>query len=182
MAKTTMHVIGGFKTEVGANYAAERLHEQGVPHESIGLLMSERARKRLATIETHSKAQEGIAVGGVAGGVLGGLLAGLTSVAALAVSGVGLLAAGPLVSVFAGVGAGATAGGAIGGIIGLGVREHEAKLYDKILEDDGILVTVSTDDKSTRDLAVRVFESCGAIRIATMRGATARIEQRDPGT
>jgi hypothetical protein len=134
------------------------------------------------TIEQHTKAPEGVAAGGIAGGALGALVAGVTSVAAVAVPGVGLLAAGPLVSLFAGLGAGATAGGVVGGIIGLGVRAHAAKLYDDILKEDGVLVTVSTQDKGTRDAAARIFEQCGALRIANTEGPTARVtphEARD---
>jgi hypothetical protein len=175
MSNKIIHVFGGFKTDHGAQYAAEKLSEAGVAREAIGLLMSERARKRIMTIEKHNRAPEGVAAGGVAGGALGALLAGLTAIAAVVVPGVGLLAAGPLVSLFAGVGAGATAGGFVGGIIGLGIHDHEAKLYDEILKDDGVLVAISTRDKATRDLAAKVLEDCGAIRITTATGPTARI-------
>lgn len=173
--KQMMHVFGGFKTDHGARFAAEQLKEQGVPESSIGLLVSEQAKHRFATIERHTKAPEGIAAGGVAGGVLGALAAGLTSVAAIVMPGVGLLAAGPLVSTLAGLGAGATAGGVLGGIVGLGIADHEAKLYDQILKEDGVLVTVSTDDKRVKDLAERVFRACGALQLEVSTGATARI-------
>jgi len=177
MAKSRIHVFGAFRTDRGAQYAAEQLAKQGIPRKAIGLVVSERARQRLMTIERHTKAPEGIAAGGVAGGVLGALLAGLSTVATAVVPGVALLAAGPLVSLLAGVGAGAAAGGTVGGIIGLGIEDHEAKLYDQVLKDDGVLVTVSTDDKRTRDLAEQIFEECGAIRIETATGATARITE-----
>jgi len=168
--KKVTHVFGGFKTDQGARFAIDQLIDAGVPNDAIGLLMSEKARRRFATIEKHTKAPQGIAAGGVAGGVLGALTAGLTAIA-----GIRLLVAGPLVSVLAGLGAGATAGGAVGGIIGLGIPEHEAKLYTQILTEDGVLVAVSSDDKATQQLARDVLSDAGAIQLAATTGQTARM-------
>lgn len=170
-----MHVFGGFKTTQGAHVASERLVQAGIPKESIGVLMSDNARKHFATVEKHTKAPKGAAAGGIAGGVLGGIVAGLTSVAAIAIPGVGVLAAGPIVSILAGSGAGAAAGGALGGLIGLGMTEHEVKHYSDVLRSDGVLVVISTRDRKQRDLARKVLDEAGAVSIDASRGETAHL-------
>ncbi len=170
-----MHVFGGFKTIHGAHAAAEQLGDAGVPHDSISVLVSDKSRAHLATVDKHTKAPEGAAAGGIAGGILGGLIAGLTTVAALAMPGVGILAAGPVVAIFAGAGAGAATGGTIGGLVGLGMSQHEVKLYSDMLKSDGVLVVVTAPDKHVRDLAKKVFEEFGAITVETHRGPTAQL-------
>lgn len=171
----TMHILGAFRTVEGAKLAVERLADADVPRDSISLLVSEDARRRLATVERHTKAPEGVAAGGIAGGVLGGIVAGLTTVAAVAMPGVGLLAAGPLVAALAGAGAGAAAGGIIGGLMGLGMSEHEAKYYTDIIGDNGVLVAVSTDDKLVKATAKQTLADAGALSLESSRGLTAHV-------
>lgn len=170
-----MHVFGAFKTIQGADVAADRLIGEGVPRESVGILMTDQARDQLATVKKHTKAAEGAATGGIAGGVLGGIVAGLTTVAAVAMPGVGLLAAGPIVAALAGAGVGAAAGGTVGGLVGLGMSEHEVKYYGDILKSEGVLVTVTTTDKATRDLAKKILNEAGAVSIKSDKGATAHL-------
>jgi uncharacterized membrane protein len=50
---------------------------------------------------------------------------------------------------------GGAAGGATGGLIGLGIPEYEAKLYEGKLRDGNILLSVHTEDS---DEAKRVEE------------------------
>jgi hypothetical protein len=74
----------------------------------------------------------GAGIGAALGGTLG----------VFAVPGIGaLLIAGPLFGAFAG----ATAGGAVGVLLGLGIPEDEAKLYQDRLKKGGILVSVHAD-------------------------------------
>ncbi len=169
------HVLGAFKTVNGADTATERLVQAGIPRTDISVLVSDQAREQLATIQKHTRAAEGAAVGGIAGGILGSLIAGLTTVAALAVPGVGVLAAGPLVAALAGAGAGAAAGGTLGGLIGLGLTEHEAKFYAKALKEHGMVVVVSTDDARTHSTARTVLDEAGALKIESSTGQAARI-------
>ena len=170
-----MHVVGAFKTVQGAQLAADRLINEGIPREAVGVVMSDKARQRLATVETHTKGAEGVATGGVTGGVLGGIVAGLTTVAAVALPGVGVLAAGPIVSILAGAGAGAAAGGALGGLVGLGMSEHEVKYYGDVLKSEGVLVTVTTADKQMQKHSRKVLDDAGAIAVQTTKGAMAQL-------
>jgi hypothetical protein len=169
------HIFGAFKTVGGARHAIETLVDEGIPKDAIGMLVSDAGRKKLGTVESHTKAPEGAAAGGIAGGVLGGLIAGLSSIAAGVFPGVALLAAGPIMAVLAGAGAGAAAGGTIGGVVGLAMNEHELKRYSEVLREDGVLVTVSTDDRSRAKSAREVLRAAGALDIDTARGQTAHL-------
>lgn len=65
----------------------------------------------------------------------------------------GLLAAGPLVGALAGTAAGASAGGLLGGLIGLGVPEHEAKVYEDALKQEGnMMVAVQASEEMVPEL------------------------------
>lgn len=169
------NVFAGFKTGQGARYAASQLVSEGIPRESISVLMSDDARHHFANVERHTKAAEGAAAGGILGGALGALIAGLTTVAAVGAPGIGLIAAGPVVSLLAGAGAGAATGGALGGMIGLGMTEHELKHYSDIVATDGVLVIVTTNDKRTSERAKDILDSCGAITLKSLRGETAQL-------
>jgi hypothetical protein len=80
------------------------------------------------------------------------------------VPGLGLLAAGPVVAILAGLGAGAAAGGLTGALIGLGIPEHEAKFFNDAIERGGILVGVyAHDDK--KEVARKILDAAGADKV-----------------
>jgi hypothetical protein len=171
MATKEMHVFGGFKTWQGANVAAQRLvTEAGVPHSNVGILMADEARNTFGLLEKHTRAAEGATLGGLTGGVLTGVAVGLTAIASVAIPGIGLLAAGPLVAALAGFGAGAAAGGAVGGLIGLGMTEYEVKTYEDLLKAHGVVVSVTTFDTRTRNRCAEILESSGALKVHVDKG------------
>lgn len=135
-------VTGLFKDPSKAAAAVNDLSDRGVPTGTISAIVSEPAAQEAFAIESHSKVGEGAAIGAGTGGALGALIAGFTAVGALATTGVGLLAAGPIVAALAGAGAGAAAGGVVGGLIGLGIPENEIKRYEEHLEEGAVLLTV----------------------------------------
>lgn len=151
-------VIASFPHTTHAHRAVRDLVGVGVHPDRISVLLNERAKADFARLDESNKASEGAAIGGAAGLSLGALVAGLASVAALAVPGVGILAAGPIVAAFAGAGAGGVAGGLLGGLVGLGVPEHEAKLHLSILEKEGVAVIVQSDDSSELSRATKVLK------------------------
>lgn len=104
----------------------------------------------LAT-EKHTKAPEGAAAGMTAGGIIGGALGLLAGIGALAIPGVGpLIAAGPLLATLSGIGAGGAIGSIIGALAGLGIPEYEAKRYQNLLKEGGILFAVQVDSEQAQ--------------------------------
>ena len=146
-------ILGAFRSFSHARDAIHQMEMDGVSHDHISLVGPERARQEFAEIESKTRAGEGAGIGGAAGVAIGALAAGLTAVASIAIPGVGLLAAGPLVAALAGAGAGGMAGGVVGGLIGLGLTEHEAHFNTAVLKEGGYIVAVTTDDARERKVA-----------------------------
>jgi hypothetical protein len=153
-----------FHSRSAAEAAVDELIRAGFAPEDISLLMSESTRGREFVVKKTSKVPEGAAAGMTVGGVIGAVAAGLAAVGTLAIPGLALVAAGPLVAALAGLGAGAAAGGLTGALIGLGIPEHEAKFYDKEIEKGGILVGVYAHDDRNK-VARDILEAAGAEKV-----------------
>ena len=155
-----------FNSRPSAELAVERLSEAGFSRDDISVLMTDATRGREFAMKTDTKAPEGAATGAAVGGVLGAIAAGLVAVGVIALPGIGLVAAGPIIAALAGAGAGGAAGGLLGALVGAGIPEHEAKFFSEELERGGILIGVYAHDDRT-DLAKEVFESAGAESITS---------------
>lgn len=133
----TFHIYDDMKQ---ANDVVDRLLAAGINRKDISVLATEAAGANHFALTKGTKALEGGGLGASIGGAIG-LLGGalLTS----ATAGVGILAAGPILVGFAGLGAGATVGGLAGALVGAGIPEAEAKYYaQEIAGRDAILVGV----------------------------------------
>jgi hypothetical protein len=158
----TQHVTGLFKNSGDAARAVDGLMELGVTRDEISLIMSEGSASQFGLKEA-TKAPEGAVTGGVIGGTLGAIAAGVVTAAT---AGVGILATGPIMMAFAGLGAGAAVGGLTGALAGAGIPEHEAKFYESEIRDNGaILLGVSTD-RINEDRITDLFDRCNAAKVA----------------
>lgn len=154
MAKATL-VTGLFKTRVAAESAVDAIIKRGYTRDDISVLMSDATKSKEFAVETGTRAADGAGIGGAVGGALGATGAALAAIAAgvsaVAIPGLGLFVAGPIVAALAGAGAGGATGGIIGALIGAGIPEHRAKVYDAELRGGGILLGVEA--KSDEDAA-----------------------------
>jgi hypothetical protein len=157
-------VTGIFPNRAVAERATQNLIDAGFAPEDTSILMSEGTRGREFQMKESTKAPEGAVTGATVGGILGAVAAGLVALGTLAVPGVGLVAAGPIVAALSGLGAGAAAGGVVGGLVGLGVPEHEAKFYDEEIRKGGILVGVYAHGDRTK-LAREILDAAGATKV-----------------
>jgi hypothetical protein len=109
-------------------------------------------------IQAGTKGLEGVGMGGgigtAVGATIGAVLAAGTSVA---IPGLGLILAGPIVGALAGAGAGALTGGTLGGLIGLGVTESNAEAYHEALRTGGVVLGVVPRSKGDVDDLQKVF-------------------------
>lgn len=148
-------VTAVYKDRDSARLAIDRLLEAGFSRDDVSALSSDPTLPgRRFGVDVKTKAPEGIAVGVAAGGVLGAAAAALISMGAIAVPGLGLMAAGPVLAGLAGAGAGGAAGALIGAVAGMGMPEHEAKMFGNEIESGGVLVGVNAHDDRV-DLAKR---------------------------
>jgi uncharacterized membrane protein len=154
-------VTAVFTSRSAAENATEELMKAGFSAEDISILMSDTTQGREFAVKQATKAPEGAAAGATIGGVLGAIAAGLAAIGTLAIPGVNLVAAGPIVAALTGLGAGAATGGITGALIGLGIPEHEAKFYHEEIQQGGILVGVYSH-KDRIHLAREILEASGA--------------------
>jgi hypothetical protein len=162
----SVFVTSIFHDRARAENAIDALIRAGFRREDLSLLMSSDTRNQHFGVVTGSKASEGAAAGAAAGGAIGALVLGLAAVGSIAVPGIGLLAAGPLVAALAGAGAGGATGTLVGALVGSGIPEYEAKLYGTRLEQGGILVGANAHDPRQVEVARTTLLNCGGESLA----------------
>lgn len=137
-----------FHDKTSAESAYQSTLNRGYKPEDINVFMSEESRKKyydseLAQAAQGDKSMEGLALGGALGGTVGGTLGALAAIGTNFIfPGLGLVISGPLVAGLAGAGAGSIAGGLLGTLIGLGIPEDRAKLYEKGIKSGGIVLGI----------------------------------------
>src|SRR5262245_35423626 len=141
-------MTGLFRDRESAERGYNCLTTRGYTDKDISLLMSKDTRTRCfpkgeaVKTELGTKAAEGAGVGAVTGAGIGALLVGLAA-AGIAVPGLPIVAAGPLAAAFAGGGAGGAVGAVLGALVGYGIPEERVKLYERGIDEGGIVMGVS---------------------------------------
>lgn len=137
-------LTGMFADRQSTENAYNTLHERGYDKDDINLVMTDETRKKhfaKADTEVGTKAMEGAGTGSAIGGVVGaavGIIAALGT--SIVVPGLGLVIAGPLVAGLAG--AGGVTGGLVGALVGSGMPEERARLYESGVKDGKIVMGV----------------------------------------
>jgi hypothetical protein len=144
-----------FDSREEAERALSELRSAGIKEDSISIIG--RHGEQSDTGEVRDRADgdgDGLNESGAAKGAIGGAVAGgLLGIAALAIPGVGPLAAAGAIASGAipgaaaiGAGVGAAAGGLTGLLTGHGVSDEDAKYYEGRIRDGGIFLSVDTAD------------------------------------
>ena len=146
---TSEMVTGLFRDRESAECAYQCASNRGYTHDHVNVVMSDDTRQRhfsgSTETELGSKAAEGAGIGGAVGGTIGAIAAAVAAVGtSLAIPGLGLVIAGPIVAALAGAGAGAATGGLVGALIGWGIPDEHVKRYEAGIKDGGILMSVKT--------------------------------------
>ncbi len=161
-------VFGIYSSQAAVERGVDRLKADGFLSSEISVLMPDKGGSQKFAHENSTKAPEGATTGAGTGLVVGGTLGWLVGIGALAIPGVGpLIAAGPLVALLAGAGTGAALGGITGGLVGLGIPEYEAKRYESMVKDGGILLSVHTGDAVAIKRAKKALEETDAKDISS---------------
>jgi hypothetical protein len=168
---TTTHPIrvGVFPGYAEARRAVEELRKAGFRDDQIGvlgpnlgeLLPAEGERSGLPNDPLGTHWEEGAGLGAAAGATAG-LGLGLAVAAGLMPPVGPVIAGGTLVALLASAGAGATAGTVVGGILGLGVPEDHAHIYEGELRAGRVLVAVRPADGQD-ETAHRVLRELGGV-------------------
>lgn len=165
MAKAKL-VTGLFKTRTAAEAAVDAIIKRGYTREDISVLMSDATKNKEFAVETRTHTADGAGIGGAIGGAVGAVLAAIAAVGtSIALPGIGLVIAGPIVAALAGAGAGGATGGLIGALVGAGIPEHRARVYDAGLRSGGILLGVEAKSDDDADKLEQLLEDLGAEHI-----------------
>ena len=142
-------VTGMFRDRESAERAYQSITARGYNKDDVNLLMSDDTRKKHFSSDAHAntelgnKALEGAGAGSAIGGTVGAILALVAAAGTLAIPGLNIVAAGPIVAALTGAGAGGIAGGLIGALVGWGIPEERAKIYESGLKEGGIVMGVN---------------------------------------
>ncbi len=162
VGRANIAVFGIYRDRSAAEGAVEALKTAGFRNTDLSILFSENAGTKDFAFDKATKAPEGVVVGAGSGIVVGGILGWLASIGLLAVPGIGpFLAAGPIVSVLAGMGLAGTVGGIAGALAGMGMPEYEAKRYEGRVKRGHVLISVHADDRIWADRAEKVLDRTG---------------------
>ncbi len=159
-------ITATFKTHLEAEGALGNLETAGVNDSQVSVVITDEARRGAFNLETHSKADEGVAGGATAGGIVGAVLGALMAAGTIAIPGLNLVVTGALAGALAGLATGATAGGLLGGLIGAGISEHEAKIYEKDIKNGAILIAVKAKDGDQKKRVKEIFERANPYHLA----------------
>lgn len=182
-------VIGIFRSRAAADDCFRALLRRGYLSCDINFMMTDRTRNEQYAVrqaetesvaidefggtaftardghpgsEAGSKAVEGIGVGGTIGTAVGATLAAIAAVGTtLVVPGLNLIIAGPIVAALAGGGAGALTGGLVGGLVGLGIPEQNAVIYNRALQEGGLVMSVETRPDEVQAIKNLMIECSG---------------------
>jgi ActD protein/heat induced stress protein YflT len=167
MAGKNTAVFGIYRSETALERAVDSLRTAGFRNTDISVLYPENVGTKDLAVEKSTKAPEGATTGAGTGAVIGGTLGWLAGIGALAIPGLGpFIAAGPIVAAIAGVGAGGALGAVTGALIGMGVPEYEAKRYQGLVKEGGILLSVHADDSNWTKRAKDILEQTGATDVS----------------
>jgi hypothetical protein len=168
MAGKNTAVFGIYRTRAAAESGVDALIQNGYRNEDISVLLPENVGTKDFAHQKDTKAPEGATTGGVTGGIVGGTLGLLAGIGALAIPGLGpFIAAGPIMGALAGIGAGGAVGGLIGALVGMGIPEYEAKRYEGMVREGGILLSVHCDNSDWVKRAKDILERSGAHDISS---------------
>ena len=173
----TSCVYGLAKSDAQAIRIANRLRDAGFSPDEVSILSHDRGDVRDLGHQNSTKAPEGAATGAGTGALLGGALGWMAGIGALAIPGVGpLIAAGPIIATLTGAAVGGSLGGVSGALVGLGIPEYEAQLYENRLRDGHTLlcVTVSDSEEAARARKVLTDEKAESISTGSEAAASSR--------
>lgn len=181
MAGKNTSVFGIYRNRAEAERGVDELLSNGFRTEDISVLMAENAGTKDFAHEKHTKTPEGATTGAGTGAVIGGTLGLLAGIGALAIPGLGpFIAAGPIMGALAGAGTGGVIGGLIGALVGMGIPEYEAKRYEGMIREGGILVSVHCDNSDWVKRAKDILERTGAHDVASAGESSADVKTEKP--
>jgi hypothetical protein len=151
-------VFGIYSNRAAVEETVAALETAGFRDTDISLLLPTNTGTKDFAFGKATKAPEGGVLGAIVGAIVGGILCLLLTFGILVIPGMGpFLAAGPIVTILAGIGLVGLVGGIVGALVGLGTPEYEAKRYNGRVKGGHALLSVHADDRSWARRAEKVL-------------------------
>ncbi len=154
MAGKNTAAFGIYPNEASLRIGIEALQRDGFRVEDISVLFPGNKGTKDFAHEKGTKAPEGAATGGGSGAVVGGILGWLAGVGSIAIP-------------------------VTGALIGAGIPEYEAKRYEGLVKNGGILISVHCDNSEWTSKAKDILERTGADDISSTGEASADFAESD---
>lgn len=175
MAQT---IIGVFSNRTDAENAISRLNDSGYSPQDISIVAKDEVITTQPDDSSGSQMASGAAAGAATGGVVGALAGLLVGISAVTIPGIGpLLIGGPIATALGLTGAAATtatgavtgllAGGIIGALTSLGIPQEDARVYEREINQGGVLVAVPTS-VLTDGQAEEIMRSSNATQVSRL--------------
>lgn len=168
-------LLGVFDNREHVEEAIDKLHAYGLNPKDFSIVMKDRKEAQDISKDTGSSVGEGALAGATTGAAIGGIT-GLLAGTVLPGLG-GLLIGGPIgaalglsgaaATTVSGAATGAVAGGLIGALMGMGLSEDEAEMYEAHVREGAILLIVPVNDTQMR-FARDVFAETNAMDVKTI--------------
>lgn len=149
-------IVGIFDSREAAERAAYEIDGQGLKTEDISIAQLEEGEN-----EGQPVVNDNVSGGTMTGGTIGGLAGLVLGMGAIAVPGLGVIAAaGPI----AGLLAGAVTGGVVGGLVDLGIPETAGRNYENEIKQGRIFWSMPVAEGKGGKVA-QVLRQCGALSV-----------------
>src|SRR6266567_4284713 len=180
MAGKNTVVYGIYRGRADVENGVDALKAAGYRNTDISVLLPDNVSNKEFAHTKQTKAPEGTATGATTCAVVGGALGCLAGIGALAIPGMGpFIAAGPIMGALSGIGAGGVVGGVVGALVGMGIPEYEAKRYEGMIREGGILLSVHCDNSDWVKRAKDILERSGGQDISSTGEASADYAKTD---
>jgi hypothetical protein len=175
-------VMGIYPDRTTVSDAMDVLHKAGYRTTDISVLSSGNQGSKDFGHEKRTKALEGAAMGAATGALVGAAVALFVSVQAVAFTGMGPIAGGPLMAALTGAGAGGALGWIAGFLAGMSLSEYVAKRYAGRIRPGGILLSVHCDSQEWCSRAKKTLRDTGARSISSAAESAADYGTSDKPT
>lgn len=156
-----------FRDGNDAERAYKEVLNRGYSQDDISFITSETTRNKyfgekssVATADMDNKAMEGTGLGSVIGGTVGAIVGAIAAIGtSIALPGLGLIIAGPIVAALAGAGAGGATGGIVGALVGWGMPEDRAAEYDEAVRNGGTILGFNPRNNADASEVQKIWQS-----------------------
>lgn len=170
--------LGIFSSSTDVEYAIQDLRDAGFDPKDISIMMRDReGEDEVIDMSINDNTGGGVS-GAATGSILGGLAGLLIGIGAITIPGIGaLLIGGPIATTLGLTGVAAStvsgavtgaAGGLVGALMNLGLSEEDARVYERHINEGGILVAFPSTHERVEE-ARTILEENDADQVRVVR-------------